>query len=147
MKAAEATAKETPKTFSVAAGQSEYLARLWEGKLDPDKKVMDWALIYVAVGISLSVSIFAHLCNLICAMNLAGVRENEPPQQPQEARNPYLPDTRMQDNRPVQPHTTPQAGREVYVLQSETVKSDDAGDALERALERVKQRFGPQVAA
>ena len=146
LKTAEAIAKETPKTFSVAAGQSEYLARLWEGKLDPDKKVMDWALIYVAVGISLSVSVFAHLCNLICAMNLAGVREPEQAPPPQEARNPYLPDTRVHDGRPAAPQTTPQAGRDVYVLQSETIKQDDAGDALERALERVKARFNPEGA-
>lgn len=141
LKEAEQIASTRPKEMSIAANQSEYLARLFTQSLDPEQQVKDWTLIYVAVGISLLVSIFAHLCNLISALNLADLSE---PEEPQYARNWQLPDRRSNPD----PSTTAQAGREVYVLQSETVRQEDASRALDMTLKaldmtqaRLNERF------
>ena len=148
---AQSKADKTPKEYSIAANQSEYLARLFTQTLEPGQVVKDWTLIYVAVGISLSVSIFAHLCNLISAMNLAGETER-PPSPPMFAQNGWVTDQRAAEGRQVEPGTTAEEGRDkVYVLQSETVRGTDAKSAHElallRTLEQLDQRFNIQKAA
>lgn len=147
---AQKAADKTPKSYSIAANQSEYLARLFTQSLKPGETVKDWTLIYTAVGISLLVSIFAHLCNLISALNLAGIQQK--PEPTHYAPNGWLPDTRADDGRPVAPGTSPQEGRDkVYVLQSETVEktgeSNIHHEALLRTLERLDQRFNIKGAA
>ncbi|MGI9521254.1 MAG: hypothetical protein ACR2PG_06345 [Hyphomicrobiaceae bacterium] len=70
---AEVAAASHPPAVSVAKHQAEALASLLTQRLDLDKSVTDWTLIYVAAGISVLVSVFAHLGNLVVALNLAGV--------------------------------------------------------------------------
>lgn len=56
------------------------------------------------------------------------------------ARNPYL-----ADSRPEAAHEAAQ-GRETIVLQSETIRSEQATDALERALENLRSRYKAETA-
>lgn len=105
IKQAEVIAEDRPEEVSVAASQAEYLARIFSLNLKPDGNTIDWTLMGTSVAISLFVSIFAHLCNLIPALNLANVREDDPPPSP-VSRNPFLPDNR--------PGPAPQAAREAY---------------------------------
>lgn len=55
---------------------------------------------------------------------------------PQWARNRELADRRADEGRYVDPKTTAQHGRDVYVLKSETIKKKDRDLAMARALER-----------
>jgi hypothetical protein len=138
---AQKAADKTPKSYSIAANQSEYLARLFTQSLQPGDTVKDWTLIYVAVGISLLVSIFAHMCNLISALNLAGIQEE--PERPAYARNGWLPDNRAAEGRPMQPEPAREGHEKVYVLQSETVKENHgiADEVLLNTLKRLDERF------
>ncbi len=144
LKEAEEQAAKKPEQVSVAAAQVNALATLFTQTLSPEKSTKDWTLIYVAVAISLAISIFAHLCNLVVALNLAKVEEE--PEQPKYAQNGWLPDNRASEGRPVTPGTSVQDGQQqVYVLQSETIRENGSSDmhtqALLNTLERLDQRF------
>jgi hypothetical protein len=80
LKAAEAEAGDKPKEISVAAAQAEYLARIFSLDLKPDGDTVDWTLMGTSVAISLFISIFAHLCNLIAALNLANIPDKQEPE-------------------------------------------------------------------
>ncbi|HAF39540.1 MAG TPA: hypothetical protein DCG72_11195 [Gammaproteobacteria bacterium] len=148
LKEAEEQAAKKPEQISVAAAQVNALATLFTQSLDPEKSTKDWTLIYVAVAISLAISVFAHLCNLVVALNLAKV-EDEP--ESQHARNGWLPDARAAEGRPVPAGTSVQDGQQqVYVLQSETIRENGSSNiqhqALLNTLKRLDERFNPKGA-
>lgn len=69
---AETFAAAKPKTISVAQTQAASIAQWFDQNLDVERSKKDWAMLYISAGISLMISVFAHLCNLIRAMDLAG---------------------------------------------------------------------------
>lgn len=107
---AETISATNQKTTSAAVSQAEALATLFSRKLDPEKTTVNWTMLWAAVAISALVSVLGHMCNLVAAMNLAGIREKPEPEEEHNAPyadNRWLPDHRAPEDRdpiPLRPH-------------------------------------------
>ncbi len=114
IQAAEKVTAENGEEVSVAAAQAEYLARIFSLNLSPDSNTIDWTLMGVSICISFFISVFAHLCNLVPALNLAN--DDVPRETQTVSRNPWIPDHRPPDARPLQAETVPNAYRETNTI-------------------------------
>lgn len=148
---AEKAAADTPKHISVAANQAEYLARIFSLDLKPDGDTIDWTLIGTSIAISLFISIFAHLCNFVTALNLANIPDHPdhhdgPEHRKWIASNPEHPPAPLPlRSEPVVSPPSGRGGSSVSI--NMTGSTDDEAwrrsmEALDLALARVKAKAG-----